>query len=100
MDIEVLGNAGSHATVEVGLDGKIYYSLLPGIDVSGLTLAQSRARLEEELSKYVNQSRVAVSLKRVGSKYVWLLGRMSKPGIYPLSGSITLLEGLAMAVGT
>src|SRR6266404_3481546 len=34
MDIEILGNAGSHATAEVGLDGKIYYSLLPGIDVS------------------------------------------------------------------
>ncbi|MDB6066706.1 MAG: polysaccharide export protein Wza [Pedosphaera sp.] len=100
MEIEILGNAGSHSTVEVGLDGKVYFSLLPGIDVWGLTLAQARTRLEEELSKYITQSKMAISLKRVGSKYVWLLGRVSKPGIYPLSGSITLLEGLAMAGGT
>ncbi|MDB6066608.1 MAG: polysaccharide export protein Wza [Pedosphaera sp.] len=100
MEIEVLGDAGSHTTVEVGLDGKVYFSLLPGIDVWGLTIAQARARLEEELGKYITQSKMAISLKRVGSKYVWLLGRVSKPGIYPLSGSITLLEGLAMAGGT
>ncbi len=100
VDIDIPGNANSHASPTVGLDGKIYYSFLPGIDVWGLTLDQARARIEAEMGKYVTQSRVSLTLKAVGSKYIWLLGRVSKPGIYPLSGTMTLLEALAMAGGT
>jgi protein involved in polysaccharide export with SLBB domain len=100
LDVETTGNAASRTTVTVGLDGKIYYSLLPGIDVMGLTVDQARARIESELSKYVNQSKISMSLRAVGSKYVWLVGRMAHPGIYPLPGPTTLLEALAVAGGT
>src|SRR4051812_28754186 len=51
LEIEILGNAGSRTTVIVGPDGKIYYNLLPGIDIWGLTIEQARALLERELSK-------------------------------------------------
>jgi protein involved in polysaccharide export with SLBB domain len=100
LDIEMTGNAASRATVTVGLDGKIYYSLLPGIDVMGLTVDQARVRVETELSKYVLQSKISLSLRTVGSEYVWLVGRMSRPGIYPMPGPMTLLEALTMAGGT
>jgi polysaccharide export outer membrane protein len=100
LDIEMTGNASTRATVRVGLDGKVYFSLLPGIDVMGLTVDQARARMETELSKYVLQSKISVSLRLAGSKYVWLVGRMGRPGIYPLTGPTTLLEALAMAGGT
>ena len=100
LDMEMTGNPASRATVTVGLDGKIYYSLLPGIDVMGLTVDQARARVETELSKYVIQSKVSMSLRVVGSEYVWLVGRMSRPGIYPMPGPMTLLEALTMAGGT
>lgn len=100
LDVEVEGNLATRQTVTVGLDGKIYFSLLPGIDVLGLTVEQARARVEGELAKYVNQSRISMSLRTVGSKYVWLVGRMDRPGIYPMPGPMTLLEALAMAGGT
>src|SRR5580692_2915157 len=41
LDIEMTGNAASRASVVVVLDGKIYYSLLPGINVMGLTLDEA-----------------------------------------------------------
>ncbi len=100
VDIETLGATPYRATALVGLDGKIYYSFLPGIDVWGLTLGESKSRIEEELSKYVTQPQVSITLKSVGSKYIWLLGRVTKPGIYPLTGSMTLLEALSLAGGT
>jgi protein involved in polysaccharide export with SLBB domain len=100
VEIEVLGTPASHALTLVGPDGKVYYSLLPGLDVWGLTLAQTRDLLEKELTKYLSAPHVAVTLRIVGSKYVWLLGRMNKPGIYPLAGPTTLLEALALAGGT
>ena len=100
LDIEMTGNAASHSTVVVGMDGKIYYSLLPGTDVMGMTLAQAREHLESELSKYVLHSKVSLSLRAVASKHVWMVGRMGRPGIYPMTGPTTLLEALAMAGGT
>ena len=99
VEIELLGRPTSRATALVGPDGKIYYSLLPGMDVWGLTLVQTTDLLEKELAKYFNAPRVSVTLRTVGSKYVWLLGRMNRPGIYPLTGPTTLLELLALAGG-
>jgi polysaccharide biosynthesis/export protein len=100
LEIEIIGNAASRATTPVGLDGKIYFSLLPGLDVWGLTLDQTRALLEKELAKYVSNPQVGLTLRTVGSKHVWVLGRLNRPGIYPLNGAMTLLESLAQAGGT
>jgi polysaccharide biosynthesis/export protein len=99
LEIEIVGNPASRAVTFVGPDGKIYFHLLPGLDVWGLTLAQTRALLEKELAKFLTGPQVAVTLRAVGSKYVWLLGRLNKPGVYPLTGPMTLLESIALAGG-
>jgi len=100
LEIEIVGNPTSRAVGTVGPDGKFYFNLLPGLDVWGLTLPQTRSLLDKELAKYLSASTVAVTLRSVGSKYVWLLGRLNKPGIYPLTGPMTLLESIALAGGT
>jgi polysaccharide biosynthesis/export protein len=100
LEIETLGNPASRALTVVGPDGKIYYSLLPGLDVWGMTLPQTRDLLEKELGKYLTGPHVAITLREVGSKYVWLLGRVNRPGVYPIAAPMTLLEALAMAGGT
>ena len=100
IDVEVLGNAVTRATLTVGPDGKIYFYVLHGVDVWGLTLAEAKKLLQMELSKYVTGAQVSVTLRSVGSKSVWVLGRVSKPGVYPMSGPLTLLEGVALAGGT
>jgi len=100
LEIEIVGNSASRAISTVGPDGKIYFNLLPGLDVWGLSLAQTKSLLERELTKYLSSSQVVVTLRSVGSKYVWLLGRLNKPGVYPLTGPMTLLESIAVAGGT
>jgi protein involved in polysaccharide export with SLBB domain len=99
LDLEIVGTPTSRATTRVGPDGKIYYNLLTGLDVWGLTLTQTRELLEKEMGKYLNQPKVSVNLRTVGSKYVWLLGRLNKPGVYATAGGMSLLESLALAGG-
>jgi polysaccharide export outer membrane protein len=100
LDIEVMGDGGSRTTVTVGPDGRIYYNILPGLDVWGLTLPQARARLEDEMRKYVREKPViAVSLREVASQQVWVLGRLNSPGVYPLGRPTTLLDAVAEAGG-
>jgi polysaccharide export outer membrane protein len=100
VEAEILGTANSRSTLTIGPDGKVYFYLLPGVDVWGMTLSQAKARLEKELASYISSPRVSITLKAVGSKQVWLLGRLKKPGIYPMTGPITLLEAIAQAGGT
>ena len=88
------------ATV-VGPDGKIYFNLLPGIDVWGLTLGQTRQVIEHDLARYVRGTpQVNLTLRDVESKHVWLLGRFQQPGVYNMAAPTTLLEAIAAAGGS
>jgi protein involved in polysaccharide export with SLBB domain len=100
LHIEEAGNLIAEANVTVGPDGKIYYEFLPGIDVEGLSLAEARDRIGNELAKFVREkSHVALSLRKVVSQQVWMLGRLSSPGVYALNGPTTLLDAVAGAGG-
>jgi len=101
LEISVIGEVASKATTVVGPDGKVYYNLLPGIDVWGLTLDQARAQIQQGLSKYLKERpMVSLVLRGVESKQVWILGRVQAPGLYPLTTPMTLLEALSLAGGT
>lgn len=100
LQIEVIGRPTSRAETAVGPDGKIYFDLLPGLDVWGLTLTQARQSLQTELEKYNTGVTVALNLRHVGSKHIWMLGALNQPGIYPTATPTTLLEALARAGGT
>ena len=77
LEIELLGEPTSKTTTVVGPDGKVYFNLLPGIDVWGLTIPQAKTALEQELAKYVRQQpQVSLVLRDVASKRVWVLGRV------------------------
>src|SRR4051812_29631882 len=100
LEIEVLGDIATRARTTVGPDGKIYFYILPGVDVWGATLAEARERIVKELQKYVREEQpVSVTLRGVQSQRVWVLGRLSRPGVYAMSGPMTLLEAIAEAGG-
>ncbi len=100
VEIELLGTTNSRSITTVGPDGKIYYYLLPGTDVWGLTLMETRDLLQKELGKYVTEPQVTVTLREVSSKHVWLLGRLNRPGVYPMAAPLSLLEAIGLAGGT
>jgi protein involved in polysaccharide export with SLBB domain len=98
-EVEILGKSGTRGATFVCPDGKIYYDLLPGLDVWGLTLAETKQLLERELAAYYARPQVSVTLTSVESKRVLVLGRLNKSGIYPLSGPMTIIEAIARAGG-
>jgi protein involved in polysaccharide export with SLBB domain len=100
IDVEILGAEAYRQPVVVGPDGKVYFYLLPGVDVWGLTLEETKAVLERELSTFVKETgQVSISLLSVQSKRVWALGRLGAPGLYSMSTPMTLLELLSRAGG-
>jgi polysaccharide export outer membrane protein len=100
MEVEVLGDPTTRSSSVVGPDGKMYYFLLSGLNVWGLTLGETKTLLERELAMYFREPpKVALTLRSVQSKRVWLLGRFNTPGIYTLTNSMTLLESVSLAGG-
>jgi len=100
LEIEIIGDAASRALVTVMPDGKIYYNLLPGIDVWGLTVAEATALIENALKQYLTAPKVAMQLRAVESNRVWVLGRVANAGVYPMATPMTLLEAISMAGGS
>lgn len=101
LDIELMDETNTLTSTIVGPDGKVYFNLLPGLDVWGLDLAQARALMERGMAEYVRgQPRVALTLRGVESKRVWLLGRFQQPGVYTMTNPATLLEAISMAGGS
>jgi len=100
IEIEVLGEVASRASAVVGPDGKIYYGMLPGTFIWGMTLTESKANIEQGLNKYLKAPcEISVTLNHVGSKHVWILGNVQTPGVHPLSTPATLLESISAAGG-
>ena len=100
LEIEIVGDPATRTAATVGPDGKIYFNLLPGLDVWGLTLPEARTLIERGMAQFVREPpRVSVTLRGVESRRIWLLGRLNTPGIYPLPAPMTLLEALTAAGG-
>jgi polysaccharide biosynthesis/export protein len=99
IEVEILGDPSTRSMVAVGPDGRIYFHILPGLDIWGLTLGQTKELLERELSNYLAGAKVAITLRAIESKRIWLLGRLRNPGVYPIGAPMTLLEAISLAGG-
>lgn len=101
LDLELLGEPGPRTTTVVAPDGKLYFSLVPGVDVWGLTLEEARKQLENGLAEYMRERpQVSLTLRGVESQRVWVLGRVQAPGVYSMAAPVTLLEAISLAGGT
>jgi polysaccharide export outer membrane protein len=100
LEVEIIGGKELPNPVQVGPDGKIYYSLLPGLFVWGLSLSEARELIEQNMAKFLRERpEMGLTLKAVGSRKIWILGNVATPGVYSLATPVTLLEAIAAAGG-
>jgi polysaccharide export outer membrane protein len=87
------------AEVMVRPDGKISLPLLNDVDAAGLTPEQLRERLMTQAQRLVEDANVTVVVRAINSRRVYITGQVSRPGPYPLTGPMTVLQLIAMAGG-
>jgi polysaccharide export outer membrane protein len=85
--------------VPVRPDGKISLPLIGDLEVSGLTPRALQARLAKELEAYIHKPQVTAIVREVNSRKYYLIGEVERPGSYPLSAHMTVLDALATAGG-
>ena len=80
-------------------DGKISLPLLDDVVAAGLTPHQLRDKLVAQARQYMSEPVVAVVVKQINSRKVYITGQVVRPGQYPLTPSMNVLQLIATAGG-
>lgn len=101
LDIKVFQAEELTGKVRVESSGNITLPLLGSIKVAGLTPSEVETKLKTLLgSKYLQNPQVTVFMEEgFTTQRVTLEGEVKKPGVYPIKGSATVLQAIAMAEG-
>jgi polysaccharide export outer membrane protein len=83
--------------VVVRPDGKISLPLLRDIQAAGHTPEELTAALVKAATKYVARPNATVIVKQINSRKVFVVGQVAKPGAFPLTGEMNVLQAIAMA---
>jgi polysaccharide export outer membrane protein len=87
------------ADVVVRPDGKISLPLVNDIQAAGLTPEELRSRVVAAASKYVEGPNATVVVKEIHSRKVFITGLVGRPGAFPLTTGMDVLQLIAIAGG-
>ena len=100
LEIRVFGIKQLDKEVRVNSNGQISLPLIGGVMAGGKTIPELEREIGAKLEDgYVQDAQVSVFVKEFTSQQVTLEGALKKPGIYPLTGTTTLVQAISMAQG-
>ncbi|MET0556944.1 MAG: polysaccharide biosynthesis/export family protein [Vicinamibacteria bacterium] len=98
LKVAVYGHDDLTQTVVVQADGTFLFPLVGRVKASNHTTAELERKLQTLLSQgYIRNPQVTVSVQEYRSKNVYVVGEVSKPGPYPLTGAMNILELVSKA---
>jgi protein involved in polysaccharide export with SLBB domain len=92
--ITIWGKIEGAWDIVVDRDGTIALPKIGVVGVTGLTFQELKLLLHKEISKYYNGFEMNVSLGRLRSIKVYLVGNAQRPGAYTISSLSTLVNAL------
>jgi polysaccharide export outer membrane protein len=86
-------------TVSVQPDGLVTLQLIGSVPIRGLTIEDARLRITRKAAQRLNDPEVSLALKDFDKPHFTVMGEVTNPGRYELRGSLSAIDGLAMAGG-
>ena len=80
-------------------DGRITFPLIGEIQAQGQTVNQLKKTISQNLEKYVTAPEVTVIVSESRSRIIYTIGKVTRPGPYPLAPDMTVLQALSAAGG-
>src|SRR5262245_6279155 len=100
LKVTVFGHEDLTRSVTVAANGSIGFPLLGDVPAADLTPGELESRLRELLAKdYLVDPKVSVAVQEFRSQRVFVLGEVERPGAYPLTGQVRLVDILSQAGG-
>lgn len=100
VEVTVLGLPELNRVAQVSTSGTITLPLVKTVKAGGRTTAQLESDIAAKLRQnYLQNPQVSVFVKEYNSQKITVDGAVNKPGIFPTTGSVSLLQAIAMAEG-
>ena len=80
-------------------DGGISYPLIGEVQAAGKTVLEIREEIAKRLEKFIPDAVVSVTILKIGSQRVYVIGKVNKPGEFPVGRYVDVLQALTMAGG-
>ena len=99
--ISIWGKINADYTAEIDNDGKISVYQIGMLYLTGLTFSEVKETIEKAFSRYYRpeEVKINVSLGRLRTITVFVVGKAQKPGSYTVSSLSTLINALFAAGG-
>lgn len=90
----------SEREVQIDASGRASFPLVGSFEAAGKTPHEIEVELEAALTgRYIRDPQVTVNLEETVSQVVTVDGQVREPGLYPVMGRMTLMQGVATASG-
>lgn len=99
LNIEIWGSVSGHLQRVVDRQGMVSLPETGGVEVAGKTLAEVQQLVENALRSQYRQAEADVSLGRLRTVRVYVVGDVVRPGAYEVSALSTPLNALYLAGG-
>jgi polysaccharide export outer membrane protein len=102
LTITMYDQADLSGRYSVDADGSFTFPLVGRVKASGMTLRQVESQLIAKLKDggFFPNPQLSVTIEQYKSQKVFIVGEVRSPGMYPLSGGMSLVEVLARAGST
>lgn len=100
LTISVWKEKDLESEVLVRPDGGLTFPLAGEIKAEGQTVAAVRQALIDRLERYIPDPVVTVSVKAIGGNHVYVIGKVTRPGEFPFSRPLDVMQALSLAGGT
>src|SRR5271163_4960026 len=97
--VSVWKESDMQGEVLVRPDGGISFALAGELQAAGHTVDELTKMLETRVRKYIPDAVVTISVKAINGNRVYVIGKVNRPGDFPLSGPIDVIQALSLAGG-
>ena len=99
LEISVWRDESLSRNLIVPPDGVISFPLIGDINVNNMTVTKLRELVRKKLSEYVQDATVTVMLSQINSLKAYVIGKVNRPGQFPIYLNTTVMQILTMAGG-
>ncbi len=99
LEISVWKEDSLSREVIVPPDLTIAFPLIGDIEVKEMTVSDLRAEVTKRLKDFIPEATVTVMLRQINSLRAYVIGKVNKPGQFPVDLDTTVMQLLAMAGG-
>ena len=80
-------------------DGGLSFPLAGDLNARGKSVEELRLALTDRLKAYIPEPVVTVAVKTIGGNQVYVLGKVNRPGQFPFSSPVDVMQALSLAGG-